>query len=94
MGVLTAVGANVEPSEGAGAGGSRARAYFVACAAGAIAGETVASAGVIFAMAALPARGFRYTAAALLFLGFVGGASAGAVLLRRWYRRNAGAKGG
>lgn len=97
--MMPSTGPSAAPQDGAGApsrepspGASRTRSYFVAGAVGAIAGETVASAGVIFAMAALPAHGVRPVAAALLSLGFLGGASAGVLLLRRWYRSHAKAR--
>jgi hypothetical protein len=71
----------------------RSRFYLAAGVVGAIAGETVASVGVIFAMSVLPEEGRLLPAAVLLGLGLVGGAATGALLLRRWYRREAEAKG-
>lgn len=60
------------------------RYYLVAGAVGAIAGEAVASVAAIFALAALPEG--KLWPAVLLALGLVGGAAAGVLLLRRWYR--------
>jgi hypothetical protein len=70
----------------------RTRSYLVAGVVGTIAGETVASVGVIFAMSLLPAGNRLLPAAVFLGLGLVGGAALGVLLLRRWYRREAKAE--
>jgi hypothetical protein len=61
----------------------RIRTYLVAGVVGTIAGETVASVGVIFAMSLLPTKGRLLPAAVLLGLGLVGGAASGVLVLRR-----------
>jgi hypothetical protein len=77
----------------------RRLSYVAAGAFGAIAGESVTGTSLTFVIPLLPQEGLFAPVAAMLVLGFVAGATAGVLLLRRWHRRRdaearAGAPGG